>query len=202
MNKQTYKKVAIGAAIILALALISGMGYNTYQAQQLADQQALELIKQQEQEKMIADQKAKEEKQKELDAFAQKQIEEMKRKAEAEKAAEGQKPLEKGDTPAPPKDKVTEDQNGNVDITPDYSKPEPPAPPVIPEDQKKDPSSKPEYKPEDVTPSKPSPSTPGGTNNEGKIYVPGFGWVPDPGSGTGTVIVADDMIPNGNIIGK
>lgn len=40
----------------------------------------------------------------------------------------------------------------------------------------------------------------GGDINNGKIYVPGFGWIDDVGEGEGTT--ADDMYENGNKIGN
>lgn len=40
----------------------------------------------------------------------------------------------------------------------------------------------------------------GGDTNNGKIYVPGFGWIEDVGEGEGTV--AEDMYENGNKIGN
>ena len=40
----------------------------------------------------------------------------------------------------------------------------------------------------------------GGDTNNGKIYVPGFGWIEDVGEGQGTV--AEDMYENGNKIGN
>jgi outer membrane biosynthesis protein TonB len=40
----------------------------------------------------------------------------------------------------------------------------------------------------------------GGDTNNGKIYVPGFGWIDDVGEGQGTT--AEDMYENGNKIGN
>lgn len=40
----------------------------------------------------------------------------------------------------------------------------------------------------------------GGDTNNGKIYVPGFGWIEDIGEGQGTT--AEDMYENGNKIGN
>lgn len=46
-----------------------------------------------------------------------------------------------------------------------------------------------------------SPSTPkSGDKKDGKIYVPGFGWIEDNGGG-GSGTTADDMYENGNKIG-
>ena len=40
----------------------------------------------------------------------------------------------------------------------------------------------------------------GGDTNNGKVYVPGFGWIDDVGEGQGTT--AEDMYENGNKIGN
>lgn len=53
-----------------------------------------------------------------------------------------------------------------------------------------------------VTPTEPEPAPnqpQGGDTQDGKVYLPGFGWVTDTGS-TGTT--ADDMYENGNKIGE
>jgi cytoskeletal protein RodZ len=53
-------------------------------------------------------------------------------------------------------------------------------------------------KPENSTP----PSTPkSGDKKDGKIYVPGFGWIEDNGGG-GSGTTAEDMYENGNKIGN
>ncbi len=62
-------------------------------------------------------------------------------------------------------------------VTPDKPNNDPPAPPA-----------------DDDTPT-------GGETQNGKIYVPGFGWMDDPGVGSGQGEFADDMNPNGNIVG-
>lgn len=109
-----------------------------------------------------------------------------------------------------PASKPGENTGGNGDskgteqtIQPDVSKPEPPAEPpkVENEESLKDPSSTPEYKPED-TEEKPAtqPDQPqGGDVKDGKTYVPGFGWVENSGPNQGGV--AEDMYENGNKIG-
>lgn len=52
-------------------------------------------------------------------------------------------------------------------------------------------------KPESST----TPSTPkAGDKKDGKIYVPGFGWIEDNGGGSGTT--ATDMYENGNKMGN
>ncbi|MPL64133.1 hypothetical protein SDC9_09784 [bioreactor metagenome] len=85
----------------------------------------------------------------------------------------------------------------------DPVKPEAPAKPELPKDaDTTNPSKPPEYKPED-TEKKPasSESKPqGGETKDGKIYVPGFGWIDDVGEGQGST--ADDMYENGNKIGE
>jgi len=40
----------------------------------------------------------------------------------------------------------------------------------------------------------------GDTNNQGKTYLPGFGWIENSGENQGTV--AEDMYENGNKIGN
>ena len=77
-------------------------------------------------------------------------------------------------------------------------------PPEPPQDAKTDPSQKPDgekvTKPESGS-STPAPSSPkSGDKKDGKIYVPGFGWVDDNGGG-GSGTTADDMYENGNKIG-
>ncbi len=76
--------------------------------------------------------------------------------------------------------------------TGDVSKPEPPPPPEISEEQKKDPTSKPEYTEEQIKPNQQEPKGPqGGEKKDGKIYVPGFGWIEDHGGGNEGGIVGD-----------
>lgn len=95
------------------------------------------------------------------------------------------------------------DENGNVEYKPDYTKPEPPPAPEIPDDQKNNPNSKPEYTPEQLEPNKPASNTPSDgdrkvdANGQEWIYVEGFGWH-KPTGGRGEVI---DVTPNGNKIG-
>ena len=88
-------------------------------------------------------------------------------------------------------------------LQPNPVKPEAPAKPELPKDaDTKNPSKPPEYKPEDAE-KKPaaSESKPqGGETKDGKIYVPGFGWIDDVGEGQGST--ADDMYENGNKIGE
>lgn len=90
---------------------------------------------------------------------------------------------------------------------------EPTKPAEPPKEAKTDPAKKPDgekvnkttpvehdkvKKPENST----SPSTPkSGDKKDGKIYVPGFGWIEDNGGG-GSGTTAEDMYENGNKIGN
>lgn len=92
-------------------------------------------------------------------------------------------------------------------IQPDVAKPQPPS-----EETLTDPTKKPDGTPVDTPPEpvehekveqpqelpaqKDEPQ--GGETQDGKVYLPGFGWVTETG-GTGTT--ADDMYENGNKIG-
>jgi type IV secretory pathway VirB10-like protein len=86
-------------------------------------------------------------------------------------------------------------------LQPDPIKPEVPAKPELPKDvDTTNPSKPPEYKPEDTEKKPAAESKPqGGETKDGKIYVPGFGWIDDIGEGQGST--ADDMYENGNKIG-
>ena len=86
-------------------------------------------------------------------------------------------------------------------LQPDPVKPEAPAKPELPKDaDTTNPSKPPEYKPEDTEKKPAAESKPqGGETKDGKIYVPGFGWIDDIGEGQGST--ADDMYENGNKIG-
>lgn len=53
-------------------------------------------------------------------------------------------------------------------------------------------------KPEELPKQKDEPK--GGDKKDGKIYVPGFGWIDDIGEGEGTK--AEDMYENGNKVGN
>ena len=76
--------------------------------------------------------------------------------------------------------------------TGDVSKPEAPPAPEIPEEQKTDPTSKPEYTEEQIKPNEQETDAPqGGEKKDGKIYVPGFGWIEDHGGGNEGGIVGD-----------
>lgn len=86
-------------------------------------------------------------------------------------------------------------------LQPDTVKPAAPAKPELPKDaDTTNPSKPPEYKPEDSEKKPAAESKPqGGETKDGKIYVPGFGWIDDIGEGQGST--ADDMYENGNKIG-
>ena len=60
-------------------------------------------------------------------------------------------------------------------------------------------TGKPKTAAKDSTTAKTEPK--GGEKKDGKIYIPGFGWVKDNGGGT-EVRPVDDMYENGNKIGK
>ena len=106
------------------------------------------------------------------------------------------KPVEtstpQGDTPAQDSNEIVQTD------APEAVKPEPPAKPT-PQSDETNPSKPPEYKPEDTTVSKPAEPK-GGEKKDGKIYVPGFGWIEDNGGG-GKGELAEDMYENGNKIG-
>lgn len=96
------------------------------------------------------------------------------------------------------------DANGSEQtIQPDASKPESPAHPPKLEDADaiKDPSTPPEYDANDteVKPTSKPDDPKGGDTKDGKIYVPGFGWVENSGPNQGGI--AEDMYENGNKIG-
>ncbi len=103
-------------------------------------------------------------------------------------------------TPQENTETVTQNPDGSTTTEisrPEFSKPEPPAPPEVDEKDATDPKKPPEYKPEPPKPDKP---TGGDTNNKGKIYVPGFGWMNDPGNGSGTVTIGENA-GTGEVIG-
>ena len=114
------------------------------------------------------------------------------------------------DVPAPtvnpgaiiPQDSTGTGQNGNdIPLTVIPDKPEPPKlPDTAPQDKEmdgetwdsldpalKDPDVKPDMTPAPPEPQKPDGETPnsGDTNDNGQIYIPGFGWVENEGGGQG-----------------
>lgn len=93
------------------------------------------------------------------------------------------KPVE----PTPlPSETPTQDANEIVQSNvPEAEKPEPPEKPT-PQGDETNPAKPPEYKPEDTTISEPAEPK-GGEKKDGKVYLPGFGWVPETG-GSGTTV--------------
>ena len=93
-------------------------------------------------------------------------------------------------------------------IQPEVTKPEAPSeetltdPTTKPDGTKVDTPPAPVAHEDVVTPAEPAPEPgqpQGGETQDGKVYLPGFGWVTDTGS-SGTT--ADDMYENGNKIGS
>ena len=79
--------------------------------------------------------------------------------------------------------------------------------PVKPEAPKEDsaisnPAKPPEYKPEDTVKSEPSSPKGDDKNEKGQIWFPGFGWVDDEGTNTGTQVGNDDDELTGNKVGS
>lgn len=99
--------------------------------------------------------------------------------------------------------------NGGIEIEQNFPEPEkndePPAPPVIEnEEMLTNPDKQPTYEPEQIE-VKPQTETPSdtpkhGDKKDGMIYINGFGWVVDEGGG-GRAEYASDMYENGNKIG-
>lgn len=85
--------------------------------------------------------------------------------------------------PMPEQTQPTQD---NV-LTPEKVLPDNPAPEVKPDGDEKQPTP-----PPDDTPT-------GGEKKDGKIFLPGFGWIDDHGGGTDAEFW--DVNPNGNIVG-
>lgn len=95
---------------------------------------------------------------------------------------------------------VSSSQAGSSDqkIQSDVSKPS--APPSKPQAQGSDsnPSKAPTYSSQDTAAGKPSEPS-GGEKKDGKVYLPGFGWVTNTG-GSGST--ASDVYENGNKVGN
>ena len=91
-------------------------------------------------------------------------------------------------------DTTAQDANKIVQTNvPEAVKPEPPAKPT-PQGDVTNPAKPPEYKPEDTNVSKQTEPK-AGEKKDGKIYVPGFGWIKDEGGGgKGTVVDGDGDI--------
>lgn len=83
-------------------------------------------------------------------------------------------------------------------IQPDVSKPAAPSSKPAAQGSTTNPSKAPTYSSKDTTPSKASEPS-GGETKDGKVYLPGFGWVTNTG-GSGST--ASDMYENGNKVGQ
>ena len=115
-------------------------------------------------------------------------------------------------TAAPESTQTVDSRPAQTDQTEQSIQPEA-TKPTVTEEQKKDMTQKPNGEavtgePEVVdhdtyTPPAEEPKNPdepqGGSQKDGKIYVPGFGWIDDVGDGQGSTV--DDMYENGNKIG-
>lgn len=115
-------------------------------------------------------------------------------------------------TTAPESSQAVDSRPAQTDQTEQSIQPEA-TKPVVTEEQKKDMTQKPNgeavtgepevvdhdtYTPPAEEPKKPDEPQ-GGSQKDGKIYVPGFGWIDDVGDGQGSTV--DDMYENGNKIG-
>lgn len=71
---------------------------------------------------------------------------------------------------------------------------EPPKPKVKEPQKVQDPASPPEYEEKETKPNKETAAEPkaGDKNNNGKVYVPGFGWVEDQGGGAQEIETGSD----------
>lgn len=85
-------------------------------------------------------------------------------------------------------------------IQPDPVKPEAPTSTPAPQGDTTDSSKTPTYKSEDTTVSKPAEPK-GGEKKDGKVYLPGFGWVTDTG-GSGTTVGNPGDELTGNKVGN
>lgn len=116
-------------------------------------------------------------------------------------------------TSAPESTQAVDNRPAQTDQTEQSIQPEP-TKPVVTEEQKKDMAQKPSgekvttepevvdhdtYVPPADTPKQPDEPQ-GGSQKDGQIYVPGFGWIEDNGGG-GSGTTAEDMYENGNKIG-
>ncbi len=145
-------------------------------------------------------------------------------KREETKPIEIQKPeastvIEPDNTPVesdPEKEAANFIGDGGIEIEQSFHEPEkdnePPAPPVIEDEEMlTNPDKEPTYEPEqiEVKPQTEAPSNPANPNinpemhgqrKDGMIFINGFGWVVDEGGG-GVCEPAPDMYENGNKIG-
>lgn len=83
-------------------------------------------------------------------------------------------------------------------IQPDVSKSAAPSSKPQAQGSTSDPAKKPTYSSKDTTPSSSSEPS-GGETKDGKVYLPGFGWVTNTG---GSGRTASDMYENGSKVGK
>lgn len=169
------KQYFITACVAFTLMIGVGCVYFAYQDIQFKEEHALKLAQLQKEQEAAA--KA------ELEQKLQSQKLYLEQKAKEEAARQNTETFvpQENIKPTPPKKDVVVNEDGSVDINTDYSKPEPPVPPTIPEDQKKDPTSKPEYPKDEIKPSEPNKPSGGDKNDKGETYVPGFGWIPPSG---------------------
>lgn len=94
------------------------------------------------------------------------------------------KPIDQSQPSTPAQDTGTGDSTGTDQaIQSDPVKPTAPTTTPVPQGDNTNPSSPPTYKPEDTIISEPAEPE-GGEKKDGKIYVPGFGWIEDHGGGT------------------
>ena len=123
---------------------------------------------------------------------------------ETNSLANGQQTAEQPVDNRPPQTDQTQQS-----IQPDVAKPKPPSQQALTDPTQKPDGTKVDTPPEPVEHEKveqpqelpPQPNEPqAGDTENGKIYIPGFGWVEDHGGGR-SGIVADDMYENGNKIG-
>lgn len=133
-------------------------------------------------------------------------------KHEENKPIEVEKPTESiAITPEndPEKEAANFIEGGGIEIEQNFPEPEkanePPAPPVIEDEETlTNPDKEPNYDPEQVE-VKPQTETPSdtpkhGDKKDGMIYINGFGWVVDEGGG-GVGYTDNEMYQNGNKIG-
>ncbi|MDN8588140.1 hypothetical protein Q0V21_05075 [Paenibacillus sp. 11B] len=89
-----------------------------------------------------------------------------------------------------------EKKNVEVPITQPAKTPkptQPPKPKVKASTKPQSPASTPAYEEETTQPNKPNDEPKAGAkNNDGKVYIPGFGWVEDQGGGTQVVETGND----------
>lgn len=136
----------------------------------------------------------------------QESIEEKKVFIQPNKGTEAEDP----ETGRPQDSRQAQTDQKEQGIQPEVMKPEQPSEDVLtdpttrPDGTKMETSPVPVEHEEEVTPTEsvPAPGQPqAGDTDNGKIYIPGFGWVDNNGGG-GSGTIADDMYENGNKIGS